>query len=419
MRSRARPRDQGHGRPAAPLRSLHVAELPRRQSLEHDLDAEFGWLRTLRSHRQLRDHPRYPRIAPALEAVLHGFEWSLETPRAPACTDRVRVASWNIERGKRYDVLTDFIEAHETLRTSDIVLLNEVDIGMGRSANRDVPRALAERFGYAYVFANSHLVLCAGDAGERYHGRPNHRGLHGNAILSRHPIRRFTAVTLPEYRDKLSALEQRLGDKRALLAEVELPDGPLSVAAVHLDPFAPASYRADQMRLVLRALDAFENLREPSSPRRTLIGGDLNTVTYDLSNPVGLTAGLIEKGLTVGVAGAIEHYMTPELRYERPLFETLRTGSFEIAGFNDRAHGTLHFDANDPELLEKATAYMPLSVFERLARELDPWDRRVPMRLDWFAGRNVTPLAAHVVPQPPSRAAQASDHDPIVVDVEG
>lgn len=417
MRPRARRREPAPGSVFAS--TLHVAELDRARDLHHDLHAELEWIKTMRSHAQLRRHPRYPLIHEALDAVLEGFEWRLDPPRAPACRDRLRVAAWNIERGKRFGVLTDFIERHELLRTADVLLLNEVDIGMGRSENRDVPRELAERFGHAYVFANCHLVVSPGDAGERYHGRPNRRGLHGNAILSRYPIRRFTAVTLPEYRDKLGALEQRLGNKRAVLAELELDDGPITVGAVHLDPFAPAHYRAHQVRLVLRALEAFERQGPPASPRprRCLLGGDLNTVTYDLSNPLGLAWGLVEKGLTVGVAGAIDHYMTPEIRYERPVFDALRAGAFHIEGFNDRAHGTLHFDANDPELVEKATAYLPLSIFERLARRLDPWDRRVPMRLDWFAGRNLAPLSAHVVPQPPSRRAQASDHDPIVVDV--
>lgn len=417
MRPRARRRDSATDTIDAP--PLQVAEIDRERELHHDLHAEFEWLKTFRSHKQLRGHPRYPQIRDALEAVLSGFEWRLDPPRAPACADRLRVAAWNIERGKRFDVLTDFIERHELLRTADVLLLSEVDIGMGRSENRDVPRELADRFGHGYVFANCHLVVCPGDAGERYHGRPNRRGLHGNAILSRYPIRRFSAVTLPEYRDKLGAFEQRLGNKRAVLAELELADGPVTVGAIHLDPFAPAHYRAHQLRLVLQALEAFEaqGSGQMRGPRRCLLGGDLNTVTYDLSNPWGVAWGLLEKGLTVGVAGAIDHYMTPEVRYERPVFDALRAGAFRVDGFNDRRHGTLHFDANDPELVQKASAYMPLSMFERLARRLEPWDRRVPMRLDWFAGRNLTPMAAHVVPQPPSRGAQASDHDPIVVDV--
>lgn len=389
------------------------------RSLEHDLDAELGWLRTFRSHEALRRHPAYPRIAAELERVLQGFAWDLHHPQAPRSGASVRAVAWNIERGKRFDVMLEHIDAHPHLAEADVLLLSEVDIGQGRSHNRHVPAELARHLGHAWVYANAHLLLSPGDAGERYHGRPNRHGLHGNAVLSRFPILRFTAVTLPEYRDKLAAVEQRLGDKRALIVELDVPGGPLVVANVHLDPFAPPRYRANQTELVLAALERFiaAGGRDPARAP-VLLGGDLNTVTYDLSSPIGLAAGLMEKGLVVGVAGAIAHYMTPELRYERPLFDSLTRGGFAIEGFNDRRHGTLHFDANDPELIEKATHYLPLSVFERLARRLDPWDRRVPMRLDWFAGRNVRPRAAHVVPQPPSRAAQASDHDPIVVELE-
>src|SRR5437773_1052242 len=84
----------------------------------------------------------------------------------------------------------------------------------------DVARELASALGMRYVFANSHLVLAPGDSAEQDHGQENALALHGNALLSRFPIRRFEAVTLPEYQDKFHALEKRLGEKRALLADV-------------------------------------------------------------------------------------------------------------------------------------------------------------------------------------------------------
>ena len=48
-----------------------------------------------------------------------------------------------------------------------------------------------------------------------------------------------------------------------------------------------------------------------------------------------------------------------------------------------------------------------------LVRKLRPWNGRVPARLDWFAGRKVTPVAASTIDPRPL----ASDHAAIVVDL--
>jgi hypothetical protein len=89
----------------------------------------------------------------------------------------VRIASWNIERGLNFDhirlALSDpdgFRQAAlrrgaldtnkqaqidrqlRTLRDADIILLNEVDLGMKRTDYRDVARDLAHALGMNYVF---------------------------------------------------------------------------------------------------------------------------------------------------------------------------------------------------------------------------------------------------------------------------
>ena len=89
----------------------------------------------------------------------------------------LRVASWNIERGLNFDLikfaLSDpkafrqaalergaleagklpKIEAQlRTLRDADVVILNEVDLGMKRTGYRDVTRDLARALGMNYVF---------------------------------------------------------------------------------------------------------------------------------------------------------------------------------------------------------------------------------------------------------------------------
>jgi hypothetical protein len=222
--------------------------LPPRFELDHDFTDALAHISRIRKRKKLRRDAVYQRIRPQLERVLRGFEWDLEptlgtplTTRRPGC---VRAVAWNVERGKRYEGLSTLLRTDPELRDADILMLTEVDIGMGRSNNRNVPREIAAELGMGYVFANYHIVLAEGDRGERGHGIPNTKALHGCALLTRFPVLRFEAVELYERRDKFHATEKRMGNKRTLLCELLLPDGPLTVALVHLDPFAGPRNRA-------------------------------------------------------------------------------------------------------------------------------------------------------------------------------
>ena len=47
---------------------------------------------------------------------------------------RIRLVSWNIEKGKRWRLLEKCLDS-ESIRTADVLCLNEVDDGMARSGN--------------------------------------------------------------------------------------------------------------------------------------------------------------------------------------------------------------------------------------------------------------------------------------------
>ena len=85
-----------------------------------------------------------------------------------------------------------------------------------------------------------------------------------------------------------------------------------------------------------------------------------------------------------------------------------------VDGFNDRQSGTLHFDINDEYALQKTRRLVGGWLTRLLERKLEPWNGRVPARLDWFAGRDVTPAAAATIDPRPL----ASDHAAIVVDLQ-
>ena len=321
----------------------------------------------------------------------------------------LRAVAWNIQRGARLDDLRRAVVA-PPFAGADVLLLSEVDVGLGRSGNRNVARELAEVLGMSYAFGVSYLAL-TDDFGDDAGGLENTLALSGAAVLSRYPIRRVENVDLPELRDKFHSSEKRLGKKRALLAEIALPDGPLAVAACHLDSNASPAQRARQLGAVLDSVDR-------SGVARALVGGDFNTSTYDVSSTLALVRDILHKLLVIGFRATIDQYMTPEKRYERPVFELLRARDFVVEGFNDRGTGTYFYDLTDPYVLDRARTLVGRALTRLLVRLLRPWNGCVPARLDWFAGRNVTPVAAAVErPRAAADGRPLSDHSAVIVDV--
>ena len=285
-----------------------------------------------------------------------------------------------------------------------------MDVGLGRSGNRNVARELAEARGMSYAFGVSYLAL-TDDFGDDAAGFENTLALSGAAILSRHPIRRVENVDLPELRDKFHSTQKRLGKKRALLAEIALPDGPLAVAACHLDSNASPPQRARQLGGVLDSIDR-------SGVARALVGGDLNTSTYDVSSTLALARDLLHKLVITGFRATVDQYLTPEKLYERPVFDLLRARAFAVDAFNDRALGTYFYDLTDPYILNRSQKLVGHMLTRLLVRLLRPWKGCVPARLDWFAGRNLTPVAAAVErPRAAADGRPLSDHSAVIVDV--
>ena len=404
---------------AFPRLAAGTGALPLRSELDHDFTDALAHIARIRTRRRLEKDPVFRRIQPQLERVLRGFEWDLEPTLgrslAPRRAGQVRAIAWNVERGKRFEGLHQLLTADPELGMGDLYLLTEVDIGMGRSGNRNVPRELAEALGMGYVFANYHIVLAEGDRGERGHGVPNTKAMHGCALLTRFPVLRFEAVDLQERKDKFHATEKRIGNKRTLLCELLLPDGPLTVALVHLDPFTGPRHRAIQLRHIVERMRRFGG-------ERMLLGGDLNTNTYDLGSGRGMLYNMLYKLTRFGFEGTVEQYMKPEEILERKVFAALRAGGLLIEGYNDFERGTIYYDVYDPEMARKALDYLPAPMCKWmmgwLERRLAPWDGRVPLRVDWFAGAGLRPREPQVIERPMVDGKIISDHNPILVDLE-
>lgn len=268
------------------------------------------------------------------------------SPRRPAprpLGPTLRAAFWNIERGSEFEWIRlalgdpdgftaaangrqeiDPDKAEEIhgqarlLRDSDLVILNEVDLGMTRSDYRDVAAELADALGMNYAFGVEFIEVDRLELGLETPPVPSdadrgpflaamqldqarYRGLHGSAILSRYPISSARLLRLEPcydwyHREKreIAALEKgrrlaadtlflerigrevRLGNRMALIADLEVPESPtgtVTVAAVHLENKCPPKCRQRQLREVL------EDLRRVVNP--IVLAGDLNSTGSD------------------------------------------------------------------------------------------------------------------------------------------
>src|SRR5262245_8877737 len=184
------------------------------------------------------------------------------------------------------------------LRTADVILLNEVDLGMPRTAYADVVRELANALGMNYAFGVEFVELS--DLQDDVDPL-RYRGLHGNAILSRFPIRSVSVHRLPQCYDwfetermQITNLEKgkrwtaarflnervarqvRRGGRMALIAELNTglgTDETLTAVATHLEERSTPLCRQQQMQDLLAAIQGI------SGP--VVLGADLNSSGRD------------------------------------------------------------------------------------------------------------------------------------------
>ena len=232
----------------------------------------------------------------------------------------LRLAQWNIERGFNINLIkTVFSDRNnyyyqykknvkddknlkkelETLATSDIISLNEADIGMPRTDYKNTVSEIANAIGYNYAFATEFIELNP----IIYHKNINRNkfiGLHGNAILSIYPIKSAKIIRLPEcyrwfeeeiqkkspleyvrrasakgvFSEEITHGEVRRGGRNALIADIELPNRKIiTVVSTHLEDRCFPDKRLKQFEYLL------SNLRSVSGP--VVITGDFNTTTTD------------------------------------------------------------------------------------------------------------------------------------------
>jgi endonuclease/exonuclease/phosphatase family metal-dependent hydrolase len=355
----------------------------------------------------LRAAPAWGELGPRLQRLL-GEPWFLPAPPPPPPSPdptRVRAVHWNLEHGNEYAQIERALLAHDALRDADLVLLNEVDLGMARSGNRDVAADLARALGLHGVFGALFLELTPGrDDDLRFAARrENQESLFGVAILSRWPITAARVVDLPSPGHIQFDLERMVGRHVGLVAEIARPGAPFTAVSAHLEVHRTRAHRAAQVRVLAGTLRG--------EARPVVLAGDFNSHTFDRGPWHAPLAGALTLALTPGGPLRRRLLHPDEGPAREPLFDELRGAGFEWAPFTDREPTLqLRFDRLD----ELRALFGPAHGLAR--RALARLERRARLRLDWFAGRGWQGGRGFTVPglDGPGRA---SDHAPLVAEL--
>jgi len=153
--------------------------------------------------------------------------------------DELSVIVFNMQRGGKWRESVGVLKE----KKADIIILNEMDIGMARSAQQHTTRSLARALGMNYVWGVEFVELTRGTKSEQMAtlNQSDFHGLHGNAILSRCQLRDYIIhrdPIGPYFSSRKSGLnaggfEKRLGGRMVLLASIDLDDEVLVVGSMH------------------------------------------------------------------------------------------------------------------------------------------------------------------------------------------
>ena len=354
--------------------------------------------------RSLRASPQWPELGQRLDQLLANVRRH-EPPAPPPPSpdpERIKVVHWNIEHGNWYTQVEQALTRHRVLRDADLLLFNEIDLGMARAGNRDVTADLAAALNRHSVWAPLFLETTLGrdDDPLTAGGSENQESLFGLAILSRWPIGEVRRIELPSPERYQFEVERMLGRHIGLVVVIERPGAPFVAVSAHLEVHRTRAHRAAQARTLLT------QLRDEQRP--IIFAGDFNTHTFDRGRAWDPLFGA--SVLILAPQHALEQRLLhPDHGPTRErLFDELEREGFDWKRYVDHEPTLqLRFDRLDelrgfPDFVQHAV------------RATLHWaERRARLRLDWFAGRGwkggrgMTVLGLN-------GTGKASDHAPIV-----
>ena len=389
--------------------------------LNHQLNQYFPELLKFESTAELERSALWPKIRPEVERILnsvvvgeaHSRGTALESDTSRTL-DHIRALAWNLERGIRYDGIANALKHDLRLSGRDVLLLSELDYGMARSGNRFVAKELAEELGMNWAFAPVYIPLQKGSGVESDMMGENTASIHGLAMLSQWPMRNVHAIPIPNGKDKMWGKEKRLGQLRALVADIEHPSGAFRAVTIHLDAHCSRAHRALQMRIILDHLETLSDLP-------TLIGGDWNTTGFNSQNSRRAILGYWRRVMMGPKNVATNHFPHPDRYFESRMFTDVERRGYEYRSLNTIGVGTLHYELGDIDKNTNLRDWVPEWCFPFIFWAAGRVGGRVSARLDWFAGKGLKPVPGTrpetIAGLFDSEGKPLSDHDPITVAV--
>lgn len=265
----------------------------------------------------------YERIGPALRISTWNIEKSIRTQEVAeilTSADSFR-AQLNPETVAEDDIYQEALLQRKRLAETDILLLQEMDLGHCRSNYLFAAEHLARKLDMNYVYAPQQLemdpvylgldTVKAADntidhtACQALKGEPaNYKGVFGVAVLSRFPIKRVQAFQLrtqpydwysdemekPDFveitrRETTEGLfhfrpvrEVKYGGRGFTRVDLHVPEVPhetISIINVHLEIKTTPGQRADQVREILSYI---KDIKNP-----VVMAGDFNSAARDVS----------------------------------------------------------------------------------------------------------------------------------------
>lgn len=287
----------------------------------------------------------------------------------------IRCVSWNIEKGKNFEEIVRAFTSDSRLACADVILLQEVDAGMARSRNRFVARDLALALKMNFAFAPCWIELTRGVGNDLEISGENTLSLQGNALLTKCPIQFAGISRLPRGFEAFDCAEKRYGGRNGLYCDLDLGSKQLRAVCTHLEVRNTPRCRARQMSGLLQTISP--NRNDP-----VLIAGDFNSNTFGRGTAWRTLGGYLRLTTTKPLELAAS---TLSPQHREPLFQVLRESGFEWEMFNDHlATGVTHLQSLED------LRFIPPFLLQSALRAVQNFSAGLPLRLDWFAGKNIS-----------------------------
>jgi endonuclease/exonuclease/phosphatase family metal-dependent hydrolase len=150
--------------------------------------------------------------------------------------DKLKILTWNIERGANPDALAAYINQVKP----DVVCLQEVDWGNQRTKDVDVLNQIARSTSMMGLFSAEFFEIQTPDRPQELAGG----GVHGNAILTRILPNRYFRIELPvafdwvnapESKKEIVRREKRVGGRFALCVEFDYFGRSIIICSTHFE----------------------------------------------------------------------------------------------------------------------------------------------------------------------------------------